>query len=711
MAHYLEHVIHPRSIAVIGASRDPAKRGYRAVKSLLADQYQGRIYPVNPRETEILGLPCHASIEAIPEPVDLAIVCTAAATTPAVIEACGRSGVLGAVLLAGGFSEASEAGRVLEEDTLAAARRHGLRLIGPNTNGMFSARLGCNAIGTLGLPRGTVSILSNSANIMSSLQTEFAFNGHGGIAVMLSVGNQTDIRFDEYLDLLRDDTDTRAVVFYVEGFKDAPAFLASARAVSAHKPIVMYVAGRNAAGRSAAKSHSGSLAGDYAISLGVLKQAGAIVVPRSDALLPVAEALSLLPPMQGRRVAIVSEGGGPITVASEACAEHGLILAPLSQATQARIHAIVPNATAIANPVDAGGGTDPRVEYYEAIAQAIVEDPGIDALLLVGLFGGYGVRWGEAAAADEQRVCLSLARMMVESGKPILVQSHFAHLKPPALDTLRGAGVPFQRSIETAVQCLASAADYHAARTRLAQPVPAPQAPVAEATTILQHARSSQRDLLEPEARDFLALYGLAMAPHCVLADEADAHAAVTALGDGPMAVKVVSPDILHKSDAGGVVLHAAGAHAIAQAIARIRESTARHVPGARAGGYLVTPMAPRGTELLIGVLNDDAYGRIITFGLGGVFVEVIRDVTFRALPISEADAWEMVTDIRYAAMLDGARGADPVRRDAIVALLLQVSDIATRHPEITEIDLNPIIAHAQGCAVVDARIILAPTA
>src|SRR5690606_19470316 len=230
----------------------------------------------------------------------------------------------------GGFSEASEEGRLLEEKTIAIAKQYNVRIVGPNTNGTFSSRLGCNTIGTLGLPRGSISILSNSANIMSSLQNEMIVNGHSGIGVMLSVGNQSDIRFDEYLEFLGSDTETKSIIFYIEGFKDAPAFLESARKTSLQKPIVMYIAGRNVAGKSAAKSHSGSLAGDYGVSKSLMKQAGIVVTERSDELFSIAEALPLLPPMRGRRVAILSEGGGPITVASEACADRGLVLQTLS---------------------------------------------------------------------------------------------------------------------------------------------------------------------------------------------------------------------------------------------------------------------------------------------------------------------------------------------------------------------------------------------
>ena len=710
MPHYLESVIHPQSIAVIGASNDTAKRGHRAIKSLLADRYQGRIYPVNPKESEVLGMKCYPNVGAIPEKVDLVLVCTAAKTTPQVIEMCGQAGAKGAVLLAGGFSEASEAGRILEDQSIEIARQYGVRVIGPNTNGMFSSRLGCNAIGTLNIPRGPIAVLSNSANIMSSLQNEFIAHGHSGISVMLSVGNQSDIRFDEYLDLLSGDDETKSVILYVEGFKDAPAFMASARRITAKKPIVMYVAGRNTAGKNAAKSHSGSLAGDYAISKGVLKQAGISLVSRSDELFPVAESLALMPPMRGRRVAILSEGGGPITVASESCADHGLELALLSEATQARIHAIVPAATAIANPVDAGGGTDPRATYYGSISEAILQDPNIDALLFVGLFGGYGKRWGAAEGEIEEGVCRKLGEMAKTYQKPILVQSHFAHMKTASLNILWQAGIPYQRHIEIAVQCLASASDYYSARNRISGPKAADHAVAPAARELLRFALAAGRDLLEPEARALLKIYGINTEPHVLIAEAKDAASAQKVFGDMPVAVKIVSKDVLHKSEAGGVKLNVSGSANIARAVQEIGASVARHVAGAEIHGYLITPMVKRGTELLIGVLHDPAYGPVITFGLGGIFVEIIRDVVFRSLPIDAADAWEMVNELHHGAMLDGARGNPPVDRQQIVDLLLQVSAIATLHPEISEIDLNPIVAHADGCSIVDARVILITT-
>ena len=331
MSHPLDPVFNPRVIAVIGASNDPEKRGYRAIKTLLSDNYQGKIIPINPKSAEILGLKCYPSIADVTDAVDLALVCTAARTVPEVVRSCGKQGVKGALLLAGGFSEASEEGRVLEEAAVAIAREYGIRLIGPNTNGMFSARFGCNAIGWYDLPRGPLAMIANSANVMLSVVTEAQFHRHFGFSTLLPLGNQADIQFHECLDALSQDPDTKAVISYVEGFRNGRAFYEVARRVSPHKPIVMFKAGRTADGVNAARSHSGSLAGDYAVATGVIKQAGIPLVERADCLFPVAEALALLPPMPTRRVAILSEGGGVITVAAEALAERGMVLAKLRQ--------------------------------------------------------------------------------------------------------------------------------------------------------------------------------------------------------------------------------------------------------------------------------------------------------------------------------------------------------------------------------------------
>ncbi|MBI3053130.1 MAG: acetate--CoA ligase family protein [Betaproteobacteria bacterium] len=710
MPNVLDRILNPRTVAVVGASNDPEKRGYRAIKTLLADEYQGEIIPINPREKKILDLDCYARLPDAPQEIDLALICTPARTVPDVVRQCGEKGVKGALLLAGGFSEASEEGRKLEEETAAIARQYGVRLIGPNTNGMFSARYACNAIGWFDIPRGPIAVLSNSANVALSLVTEAQIHRYIGYSTMLSVGNQADLQFHDYLECLGEDPDTRAIISYVEGFKDGRAYLKAARKVTPVKPIVMYKAGRTDEGKGAAKSHSGSLAGDYTVASGVLRQAGVVLVTQSDHLYPVAEALAILPPLPTRRVAILSEGGGPITIAAEALAERGMVLAQLTQDTQQKLKGIVPNASALSNPVDAGGGTDPRAEYYGLCGRAILEDPNVDALLMVGYFGGYTTRYGESVAETENRYCVEVADMMKQYGKPIVVQTHYADFRTKALDILRKAGVPFYREIEIAVQCLASLADYTAAKRRLSAAEAGPRAKTEPAAAqIVQRVHEAARtSLLETEARELLACYGVAIPPALLARTAEDAEDVVAKLGAGPLALKIVSKDVLHKSEAGGVKLNVAGAEAVKHAIGDITASVKRHDPAADVAGVLAAPMAEKGVEVIVGVTRDPQFGPVLMFGLGGVFVEVIRDVVFRALPLSQADVEEMLRELRYKAMLEGARGLPAVDKSALVDLMLKVAALAAAHPEIVEIDLNPVIAHASGYTIADARMILA---
>jgi acetyltransferase len=530
---------------------------------------------------------------------------------------------------------------------------------------------------------------------------------------MLSVGNQADLQFHEYLDCFGDDPDTRAIISYIEGFKDGPAYLAAARRVSPRKPIVVYAVGRTAEGKGAARSHSGSLSADHAVTRGVLRQAGVVLVEQSDHLFPVADALMLFPPMRGCRVAVLSEGGGPISIAAETLAQCGLELATLTPQTQQKIHAIVPNATAIANPVDAGGGTEPRVEYYGSISKLILEDPNIDALLLVGFFGGYvtaPTRYGADVADTEAAIGVELAADMRRLGKPVIVQSHYAHLKTSSLDALRKAGVPYERHVETAVRCLAHAAEQGQMRRRLAEAETTPTQPVRlpAANAIVAAARSEGRDLLEPEARALLAAHGVPMAPSVLMKDAGDAADAVARLGGVPLALKIVSRDVLHKSDVGGVRLDLTGAAAVAEAFDAIVRDVRAHQPDADIAGVLATPMAARGVELIVGVVQDPQYGRVLMVGLGGVFVEAMRDVVFRAVPVSKADAIEMLGEIRAQAMLEGMRGLPAVDRGAIADLLVKVSSLAIAYPELAAIDLNPVVAHLDGYAVVDSRMLLA---
>lgn len=702
--------LKPNSVAIIGASRDTAKRGNRAIQMLLDSRYEGRIVPINPRETEILGVRCYPELAAVPFDIDLALVCTPAATVPDVIELCGRKNVKGALVLAGGFSEASPQGALLEARALETARRYGVRLIGPNTNGMFDAHTGCNLVGWPGVYAGSLGVLSQSGNVALSLLAQSQTNGHAGFTTFIGVGNEGDMRFHEYLQFFGDDPRTRAVMVYAEGFKDGKAFLDVAREIAPRKPIVLYKAGRTTQGEHAARSHSGSLAGNYAVARGVLQQAGVIQVERSDEMFAVADTVSRTGGRPTRRVAVLSEGGGPISQAADALAEGGLELPRLSTATEARLKAITPSASQLSNPVDAGGGTDPHPRYMPPCSREILADPAIDALLIVGYFGGYQIRFGAGIAEIENAAARELVALAGESGKVVMVQCHYAEFPTEAINILRAGGIIVVRSIEIAAACLAAAERFHVVSTRVrpSAEIQAMTAP-AEALPIIAGARAQKRNsLLETEALRLLAAHGVAVPRSALLTASDDAEALPPELLDVPVALKIVSKDILHKSDVGGVRLGVSGAAGIRNEAAALLSDIRNRCPGAEITGVLVTPMAGKGVEVIIGVTNDPQFGRVVMFGLGGVFVEVLNDVVLRALPLDRAEAGRMLDGIRGRALLEGIRGAPPVDRDKLISLLLAVSRIAVAHPEISEIDLNPVIVNANGYNVVDARMLLA---
>lgn len=716
----LHRVFYPGSIAIIGASRDQTKRGFRSVQKLIEDGYKGAIYPVNPKETEILGRRAYASLADIPGAVDLALVCTPASTLPGVIAQCGAKGVKGAVVLAGGFAEAGAQGAQLQRQMVDEAVKQGVRIIGPNTSGIFNTHAACNIVGFSHLKPGGIGLLSQSGNMALSLVTEAQANGHIGLSTYVGIGNEADVRFHEYLEYFLDDANTSVVIAYVEGMKDGRRFLDALRRVARAKPVVIYKSGRTSAGRSSAKSHTGALAGDYAVSAGVLKQAGAILAHNSDEILSLAEALSLLEPMASRRVAVLADGGGHATIAADALSEHGLALAQLGEHSKRALAALLPAAAAVDNPVDVAGGTDSNPAVFADCARILLADANVDALLITGLYGGYGVRFSQSLTPVELQTSERIAELHREFGKPVLVHSLYgslyADLRPRPLALIRERGIPVYDSLERAVRCLQALAEFGERRRRPERGGDARSVRGEGFEQVLAACRSEGRSVvLEPEARQALEEAGVEMsAPAMVAADADEAVAAFKALGSVPVAMKVVSADIIHKTDAGGVKLELGDTAAIRKAYAEILASGGRYAQqhlgrAADIAGVLLTPMARKGgIEVIIGVVQDPGYGPVMMFGLGGVLVEVLKDVVFRSLPLEEEDARSMLQEIRASQLLDGVRGAPPADKDALVRLMLSISALCSAFPEISELDLNPVLAYPRGLGILDARILLA---
>ena len=709
----LHDILAPSGIAVVGASADPTKRGYKAMVGLINGGYQGHIYPINPKADHILGVQAWPSLTEMPGRPELALLCTPAASVPALIAECGRRGVKGAVILASGFGETGEEGAALEAQMMEIARAHGVRIIGPNTSGMFNLHHQINLLALDNVKPGDIGIVSQSGNMLLSLALEAQHNGQVGFSTYVGPGNQSDIGFNDYLRYLGEDEHTRVATLYVEGFRDGQQFLKVARDVTAMKPVVVYKSGATEQGQKAASSHTGALAGSYQMTVDLLRQAGVSVVQYSDEILPVAEGLGRLQKAPGKRVAVISDGGGQATIAADRLSEAGLTLAELSDATRSALREVLLPQASTLNPVDVAGSSDANPSLLASCIELVMADEGVDSVFLVGMLGGYSLRFAESLMGDEMRGAERMVELAQASEKPLVIYSLYAPIKPPALRRLHEAGLPVYSSIEHAVRVLAALGErgeYLASQQ--VQETIAPAAPAETGKAMLKAAKAEGRDLLEFEAKGLLAEHGIAV-PEEWLVRREDELAEIAQCTQGkPLAMKVVSKDILHKSDAGGVKLNLVGEAPLRDAFQAIQSNAQAYDPNAQIEGVLVTPMAEKGVEVIIGMLRDPIFGPVLMFGLGGIFVEVLEDVAFRSLPLTLHDAQSMVDQLKAQKVLAGVRGAAGVDKQALVSLLMQVSQLVEAYPEISELDLNPVIAYPKGhsaanYAIVDARIIV----
>jgi acetyltransferase len=733
----LERIFNAESVAIIGASRNPTKRGYQAIKILLDEKFEGNIYPVNPKERRILGLTCYPEVDAIQGPVDLALVTTPATTLPFILDACGRKGIPGVVAIAGGFGETGASGQELEAKLTAAARRNKVRLIGPNTSGMMNLRTNLNLVGLRGAPRGNIALMSQSGNMALSLFTEAKIKSQRGFSHYVGVGNEADIKFHEYLDFFRQDPDTGAVIMYVEGMRQGREFLQQAYNTTSTKPVILLKSGRSATGKQSAGSHTGAMAGISEVATSAFERAGIIVVENADELFPVAETLSSLPPIKNNSIAILADGGGHATIAADLLTDLGLRIPELSENTKKRLREILPPAASLRNPVDVAGGTDATPTLFADCARIILNDPQVGGLLLVGLFGGYGIRFAESLALQEEDAAHQMGKLVGSRRKPIVVHSLFSYEKPHSLHLLRYYNIPVYDSIDVACRCIGALGEYgrylssYHAKTNFVLN-PGIKRKTAGEEIIATALHQKRRSLLETEGRELLALHGATFSPRkkptssteklkkssndasdiftngSLATTEAEAVNIFRKIRR-PIAMKIVSPDIIHKSDARGVRLGIRTEEDVRGAFASILKNAKRFHPAADIRGILLAPMAEPGLEVIIGTKIDVQFGPIIMYGLGGIMVEILHDVSFRVVPISRRSAKKMIEDTKSYPILQGVRGQAPRDRKALEDLLMICSEVMEAYPEINEMDLNPVIVHEHGISIVDVRILLDP--
>jgi len=698
----LEPLFRPRSVAVIGASRRRDAIGGAILHNLLEQGFQGPVYPVNPVAPHVQSVAAYSSVEAIPGTVDLAIIVVPAVHVLEAVEACGRKGVKALVVISAGFKEIGPEGLKRESDLRAAVKKHGMRLIGPNCLGILNTdpNVSLNAtFAPVEPPMGRVAFSSQSGALGLAI-LDYARQLNLGISQFVSVGNKADVSGNDLIEFWEQDDGTDVILLYLESFGNPAKFTQLARRVARRKPIVAVKSGRTVSGARAASSHTGSLAGSDAAVDALFHQSGVIRTDTIDELFDTALLLAYQPVPKGPRVAILTNAGGPGIMAADACESAGLDLPSLAPATVKALRSFLPAEASVKNPVDMIASAE--AASYEKALRLLVADENVDAVIVIF------VPPLVTGAPDVARAILAGGKGSV---KPILSCFMGSHGIPESLKSLNEGHIPSYAFPEAAARTLARVVKYGVWRD-----TPPGETPKLKAIDLGRTRGIIQRSLegveaagsrwIEPSAlQEILQSYGIPTPELRTATNRGEAASAAKAIGF-PVAIKVKSPDVVHKTDVGGVKLGLKTEEEAARAFDEIKASVLKALPNARVEGVTVEPMVAGGIETIVGMSRDTLFGPVVLFGLGGVAVEVLRDVSVRVAPITDRDAAEMVNEIRGSALLRGYRGAPPANTATLIDLLHRVSRLASDHPEIQELDLNPVVVFPgnRPCFALDAR-------
>jgi len=703
-SHHLEYLLAPQSLAVIGASDRPGSVGAQVWRNLMSGGFRGPTWPVNLRRETVAGLRAYASIEQLPAAPDLAVICTPASSVPGLIADLGARGTRAAVVLSAGLDAAAAGGGTLGAAMLQAARRHALRILGPNCIGLIVPGIGLNAsFAHLGARPGGIAFVAQSGALTTAM-LDWAQGAAVGFSHCISLGNAADVDFGDLLDYLGRDPRTRAILLYIESITGARKFMSAARAAARNKPVIAVKAGRTGEAARAATSHSGALAGADAVYEAALRRAGMLRVGTTRQLFEAAQILSQYRTYFGPRLAIISNGGGPAVMATDALIEGGGELARLAPQTLAQLDAVLPDGWSHANPIDIIGDALPA--RYEAALGAVLGDPNVDALLLI--HAPTALATTEAVA----RVCTPLL-------EKVAVPAFACWLGAEGVRLAGAAGpkaVPGHATPEEAVDAYLHVMRYHQVQALLMEtPTSQPEGPKPDTSAvhaIVAAALAAGRNVLtEPESKALLAAYHIPVV-ETRIAREIEALAVLAADIGYPVALKILSPDISHKSDVGGVALNIGSSAELVTAAQAMLQRCRELRPQARIEGFTVQRMVRGGGahELLAGIALDPTFGPVVLFGRGGTAVEVIGDRALALPPLNSVLTRELISRTRVSRLLCGARGVAAVAMPALEAALMRLSRLACEVAEIAELDINPLLADERGVIALDARVRLAPS-
>jgi acyl-CoA synthetase (NDP forming) len=693
-AEVVKRLISPRSIAVIGASADFGKINGRPLKHLLDKGYAGRILPVNPKYRQIGGLPCHPDIESLPEAADLAIVAVPAPDVLAAVEALGRRGIRAAVIFSSGFGEMGDAGRAMEETLAQRARECGVVLCGPNCLGFINAfdkvyaTFSQYADGETG--PGPIAFVTQSGAFGTAIAALVRQRGLG-LGYFINTGNEADLGFSELMANVIEDPRIRVAAGYLEGLEDGASLVRLAqRCHELGKPLVLTKVGRMASGARAAASHTGALAVEDAVFDAVIRQYGVLRARNEEQMLDMLEALSQPRTAAGNGLGIATQSGGAGVMMADRAEEMGLAVPELAPATRSRLAEVMPAFGAMGNPVDVTGQFVARPELLRESVVALMDDPGVHV----------GIVWLQLMTAHVDTLVRIFGEIQARTGKPFFVC--WVAAPQEALQRLRALGIVVYTAGERAVEAAAALARWTAFRQRAA-------GREALRSTTMPALATDLRDGVQPtvQATEWLRAAGVPMAPVALAHDEDQAVALWRAAG-GPVALKIESPDITHKTEVGGVLLKLDDEAAVRRGFATLVQRAAAAEPAARLHGVVVQGMAQGHVELVVGVQRSPVFGMVVMVGIGGVLVEVLKDVAFRRAPFDEHEALQMLGELRMGALLDGVRGQSAVDRRAIAQMLADLSRWAAAMQErLAELDLNPVLVGPEGPVAVDCVMVL----
>ncbi|MCL4534501.1 MAG: acetate--CoA ligase family protein [Bacteroidetes bacterium] len=696
----LEEFFSPQALAVIGASRHEQKLGFTVLNNIIQGQFRGKVYPINPSATEILGLRCYPNVQSVPKSVDLVVIVVPRDVVIEAVRDCTAAKVKGAIIITAGFRETGPEGAEKEREVVRIARAGGMRVLGPNCLGVIDTNSHLNATFAAVPPlRGSISLMSQSGALCTSI-LDWARRESVGFSRFVSVGNKADIDEVDLLEALAGDQRTRVVVGYLEGISRGQRFMEVAGELSKKKPIVLMKSGTTAAGQRAVSSHTGTLAGSDAAYDAAFKQAGVIRAPSLESLFDFAVAFARQPVPTGRRLAIVTNAGGPGIMAADACERQDVSLASFTAETIERLRAGLPAAAGVYDPVDVLG--DARSDRYRLAMEAILADPNADAVLVL---------LTPQAMTDIEETARVVVEAAAQGRKSIAASFMGGDEVAPGIKVMHSGRVPNYPFPERAVNALATMMDHREWQQTPPEQLVRFEVDGARVREVLDGAlKDGRRALADEEARGIIAAYGLRI-PRSLLATSAGEAVAMAEEIGYPTVMKIASPDILHKTDLGGVRVGQRTAEEVRLAYNLLLENANHYAPGSRIWGVTVQEMVPKGRETILGVSHDPQFGHLMMFGLGGIYVEVLRDVVFRVAPIAPSNARAMVRGIRSHALLSGVRGEKPADQDAIVESLLRLSQLVTDFPEIAELDVNPLVVFetGQGATAIDCRILLKP--